>query len=56
VIIRTPGIAWTKVLPGVKPVEQMLTKHLKLFQDALKANQDLELMANITQSIAQVRP
>jgi methyl-accepting chemotaxis protein len=39
-----------------KPIEQGLAEHLKLFQEALKANQDLALTANITQSIAQVRP
>ena len=39
-----------------KPIEQALAEHLKLFQDALKANEELALTANIAQSIAQVRP
>ena len=39
-----------------KPIEQGLAEHLKLFQDALKANEELALTANIAQSIAKVRP
>ena len=39
-----------------KPIEQQLAEHLKLFQDSLKANEELALRTNIAQSIAQVRP
>ena len=39
-----------------KSIEQGQAEHLKIFQDALKANEELPLTANIALSIVKVRP
>ena len=55
-ILAATLAATLKQVDQRKSIEQGLAEHLKLFQDALKANEELALTANIVQSLAQVRP